>query len=304
MSKAWWAIIPLVIGLVGCGPAGYTRIDPGGDFVYANPAWSPGSTQIAYTRCALYDKEKGYNPTTCELFTMSIATRETKQLTNNELNDSQPGWSRDGQQIVYRRETTAGSSLRVINADGSDDVEIFACPRACSTPAWSPQADEIAFQMIEAVTGYDAPSNIYLIRSDGGELRQLTQDAEPVWRPRWSPDGKQIVLRRAADQPIRTIEVVTGRETTYPISTARGPDEPIFTPDGSDIVFTAYGAAQGQRLFRLDRATGTIGLLLAAADDYPPDMKEPDWSPDGKQIVFSAFYEKLYLADWEQTRAR
>jgi Tol biopolymer transport system component len=47
---------------------------------------------------------------------------------------------------------------------------------------------------------------------------------------------------------------------------------------------------------------GSIGLLLNAADDYPADMKEPDWSPDGKQIVFSSFYEKLYTADWDKTR--
>jgi TolB protein len=304
MSKAWWLIIVAVGGLAGCGPEGYTRIDPGGEYVYSNPAWSPDSQQIAYTRCEIYDQEKGRKTPSCELFIMTVATRETKQLTYNDLYDGQPGWSPDGKQIVYRREEGDSSSLRVIDVDGSRDAEVFACPRQCNSPAWSPTGDQIVFQMNEsasATSAGDTPSNLYLIRLDGGDLRQLTQGAQAVWRPRWSPDGKQIVFRRAVDQPIRVIEVATGQETTCATNEARGPDEPIFTPDGSGIVFSAYGTAQGRRLFRLDRADGSIGLLLNAANDYPPEMKEPDWSPDGKQIVFSAFYEKLYLADVEQT---
>jgi Tol biopolymer transport system component len=276
--------------------------------VYSNTAWSPDSQQIAYTRCEIYDKEKGRKTPSCELFLMTVATRETRQLTSNDLYDGQPSWSPDGTQIVYRREEASSDSLRVIDVDGSSDIEILVCPRPCHMPAWSPQDDVIAFQMIEstaAPSASAAPSNLYLIRSDGGDLQQLTRGTQPVWRPRWSPDGQQIVFHRAADPPIRTIDVTTQQETIHGTDGIRGPDEPIFTPDGTGIVFSAYDdTASGPRLFRRDRATGAIGLLLNAADDYPPEMKEPAWSPDGKQIVFSAFYEKLYLADWEQTRMK
>ncbi len=304
MRKRWWLIVVALSVLAGCAPEGYARIDPGGEYVYANPVWSPDSRQIAYTRCEIYDKEKGRKGPSCELFIMTAATRETKPLTHNNVNDGQPAWSADGRQLVYRREETDGSSLHVIDVDGSNDVEIFTCQRRCNTPSWSPTNEAIAFQMVTSSTvetASTAPSNLYLIRSDGGDLRQLTQGTQPVWRPRWSPDGKQIVFRRAADQPIRVIDVTTGQETAYAVQDVRGPDEPIFTPDGASIVFSAYGSAQGQRLYRLDRADGSIGLLLNAADDYPPDMKEPDWSLDGKTIVFSAFYEKLYTADVEHT---
>src|SRR5512143_1439113 len=116
MSKRWWLFVVLLMALAGCGPEGYARIDPAGEYVYSNPAWSPDSQQIAYTRCAIYDKEKGRNATSCEVFVMTVATREARQLTHNEVYDGQPSWSPDGQQIVYRREDTRGSSLRVIDA--------------------------------------------------------------------------------------------------------------------------------------------------------------------------------------------
>jgi Tol biopolymer transport system component len=302
-QHAWAVFLFMFCLLAGCGPEGYTRIDPGGEYVYANPVWSPDSRQIAYTRCEIYDTEKGRKGPSCELFIMNAATRDAKQLTYNDFNDGQPAWSADGWQIVYRREQTDGSSLRVIEADGSNDIEIFACPRRCSTPAWSPTNDVIAFQMVTSSTvetASTAPSNLYLIRSDGGDLRQLTQGTQPVWRPRWSPDGKQIVFRRAADQPIRVIDVTTSQETAYAVQDVRGPDEPIFTPDGANIVFSAYGSAKGKRLYRLNRADGSIGLLLNAVDDYPPDMKSLIVIRRQDDRV-SAFYEKLYTADVEHT---
>ena len=49
------AALLVLLCLSGCGPEGYARIDPGGEYVYSNPAWSPDSQQIAYTRCAIYD---------------------------------------------------------------------------------------------------------------------------------------------------------------------------------------------------------------------------------------------------------
>ena len=66
----------LMLLMAAAGRRGYARIDPGGDYVYTNPAWSPDSKRLAYTRCEIYDKEKGRKAPGCELFIMTVATRK------------------------------------------------------------------------------------------------------------------------------------------------------------------------------------------------------------------------------------
>lgn len=312
MSKARWSVltIGIVLLLSSCGPAGYARIDPGGAYVYSNPVWSPDSKQIAYTRCALYDKTKGEKASTCELFVMDAATRAVRQLTDNAVYDGQPTWSPTGTQIAYRREEVAAgepnrvtTSLRVIDGDGTHEREVYPCPVACNTPAWSPVEDRLAFQMAVS-PAVEAASAVFTVRLNGSDLQQLTDGAAAVWKPRWSPDGRQIVFRQASDPALWLIDVDRRQMTALTVKEARGPDEPIFSPDGTGVAFSAYDNAKGKRLFWLNFTEGVVKPLLQADADYPPDMQEPDWSPDGKAIVFSAFYEKLYLADVEQTHIR
>jgi hypothetical protein len=81
-----------------------------------------------------------------------------------------------------------------------------------------------------------------------------------AWRSRWSAAGTPIVFRRSADQPLRVIDVASGQETALDLKDTRGAAEPIFTPDRSGVVFSAYGAAQGKRLYRLNLSDGSIGL--------------------------------------------
>ena len=306
MRKAWWWAIVIGLVLASCGTAGYTRLDPGGDYTYSNPVWSPDSKQIAYTRCEIYDQTKGKKLPSCELLVMDVAARQAKQLTRNEVYDGQPTWSPDGTQLAYRREEAASSvidSLRVIDIAGTHDREIYVCPTPCNTPAWSPHGARLAFQMVTS-SAADSASAVFLIRADGGDVQQLTTADRVVWKPSWSLDGAQIVFHQDGDQPLGLVDVATGQNTTLSVKEARGPDEPIFARDGSGLVFSGYGEAAGKRLFLLRFGEDVAHPLLLTEADYPPDMQEPDWSPDGKFIVFSAYHEKLYLADVEQTRQK
>lgn len=60
-------------------------------------------------------------------------------------------------------------------------------------PDWSPDGEWIVFV---SHVGEDFHSALFIARSDGSQVRQLTDFPEGSYQPRWSPDGESIVFRR------------------------------------------------------------------------------------------------------------
>ncbi|MEO2002728.1 MAG: hypothetical protein ABGY41_01350, partial [Candidatus Poribacteria bacterium] len=67
-------------------------------------------------------------------------------------------------------------------------------------PAYSPDGSTIAF-----TSDRNGRDEIYTIRTDGSRLRRLTDTGDDQ-RPRWSPDGQQIVFYRGVGK--REIHVI------------------------------------------------------------------------------------------------
>jgi len=114
-------------------------------------------------------------------------------------------WSPDGGKLAFSVYVFgAGFAIGVGDADGSHRIQLTDPHhlRNALSPAWSPDGRQIAF-------GADAGSNnrqqIFVMRADGSDIRQLTTD--PNWecgQPTWSPDGTEIAFScrpKAADCP-------------------------------------------------------------------------------------------------------
>lgn len=118
------------------------------------------------------------------------------QLTDS--NESAPAWSPDGKRMAVRRsrfadrgDGTSGSNtdVVVINADGTNPVQIFTSIIACAQYLeWSPDGSQIAFD------GCDYTWSIQLINPDGSGLTQLLIRENNNEHPTWSPDGKRIAF--------------------------------------------------------------------------------------------------------------
>ena len=78
------------------------------------------------------------------------------------------------------------------------------------TPSWSPDGTVIVFRGDSAFGASDAPGQLFLIRPNGSNLRQLTfaTNANSYW-PSWSPDGKRIVFTRYVyDSPAQQLYTI------------------------------------------------------------------------------------------------
>src|SRR6185503_7984106 len=116
--------------------------------------------------------------------------------------------------------------------------------RRVSDPQLSPDGKWIAYTIADTDKAANSrTSQIYLISTEGGEPRKLTNEKMSSHSPRWSPDGKSLAFISARDgEPqIWSIELTeTGPGALKKLSgLSTGADGPLWSPDGKWLAFTS-----------------------------------------------------------------
>jgi Tol biopolymer transport system component len=147
------------------------------------------------------------------------------------------------------------------------------------SPCFSRDGSWIAFDAYKE--GYkNSPSECWIARKDGRDLRRLAFGATP----RWSPGGQRLLfMRTEVNDPKRRPGIyVIDRDGTGErrIGDGRWPD---WSPDGKRIAFSvggrpAHGPREGATIC-VANADGTVRREVTEGDC-------PSWSPDGKKIAY------------------
>ena len=145
----------------------------------------------------------------------------------------------------------------------------------------------IAFQ-----ADVDDGAQIFTIRHNGKELRQITHVDGVAALPDWSPDGRQIVF--TLDECAVAVMDADG-SNLHAIATEAGAclNDGNYTPDGARVVYTR---------FDFDREVEEIWSMRADGSDrrFITDAGGPDAnvSPDGRKISFKGPPDgALFVAD-------
>ena len=191
--------------------------------------------------------------------------------------------SRDGKTIVFE---LLGDIYTVPVTGG--DATLLAGGRAWDRqPRFSPDGQWIAY-----ASDKDGTSNLWIMRADGSDAKQLTKEAfSVVSQPVWAPDGRYILVRKQVDNLMTFYSTElwlvhrdggSGMKLTESTKYAN-PTDASFTPDGRFIYFASWAAgpySQGPTIVRLDRQTGEF------ADAPMRPGVGPLVSPDGKTVAY------------------
>lgn len=150
-----------------------------------------------------------------------------------------------------------------------------------STPSFSPvNPDIIAFSSTR-----DGNSEIYTCRTDGKNLRRLTNHYRIDSSPSWSPDGKQIAfISDRSGQPMIYIMNSDGSNVHRLTSSINAyEDSPCWSPRGDRIAFVILFDRSFDIATASPSGDDTVILTSGAGSN-----ENPRWSPDGLKIVFSS----------------
>lgn len=212
-----------------------------------------------------------------QIWFISSADGEARVLTY-DLNDySYIGVTTNGKQIVSVQESRTSSIwLGTIGQNANDFKEVISETGTLDTIALTAN-DNIIFR-----SNTDGKPNLWTIRTDGSERKQLTVDAEVDGRGLCvAPDAKQIVFpsRKAGKVNLWSVDVNGGdaRQLTF----GDGEFFPTCLPDNREVIYqkgSGYGIKSTLWKISLDG-----GDPIQLTDYY---AIRPALSFDGKHIAF------------------
>ena len=177
---------PAHVAVAAADGSGMRIVTPGpGNFAF--PSWSPDGKRLV-ARAAV-GITKG-------LITIDVETGARTQLTSGPFVDNFPAWSPTRDLILFTSDRDGDWELYTIRSDGSGLTRLTHSPGNDAHATWSFDGEWIAFasarggfkdEMPVGEGGGQGAGDIFVMRYDGSDVRQLTDDAFEEATPAFAP---------------------------------------------------------------------------------------------------------------------
>lgn len=141
-----------------------------------DPTWSPDGKFILFAS----DRDGA-----AQLFTVSLRGNAINRISNLPAIRGRSDWSPDGQFIVTYSGEPWNRELYIMSADGSNARQLTPTGGNSQGPSISPDGNWVVFTAYFDKYGDDHGCEIYIIRTNGTDLRRLTNNSYCDYQPRW-----------------------------------------------------------------------------------------------------------------------
>ena len=218
--------------------------------------FSPDGTGLLWTSTRdLTDLPKGAwsdpnnYPKGSEIYTSDLNGGNVKRLTNNKVYDAETAYSPDGKWILFGRDIDGKMDLWVMKSDGTGERQItfteefqeggaqfLPDSNTILTRAWK-RADQ-------GQSGRGMPMQVFTVKRDTGEIKQITSEPGTNWAPFPAPDGKHFAYVKVLNEGPRPnweifmMNFETGKQTRL-TNNPSFDGFPAFSPDGKMLTFSS-----------------------------------------------------------------
>jgi hypothetical protein len=138
----------------------------------------------------------------------------------------------------------------------------------------------------------DLLGSIWILPANGGQAELATDGLLPASRPRWSPDGQQILYQTASADGISLWILDVATKTSSRISAPELHNQfASWHPDSSRVIYSSGRNNEGFDIWETDLPTG----LSWRISNHPGDELEPTWSDSGRNLAYIKKQDGQYV---------
>jgi len=258
------------------------------------------SRGIASTRIA-YSSRRGNAK---EIYTVDYDGYNAQPFTHNGSNNLFPNWSSDNSKLAFVSYRTGKPEINIYSYIDGSRLTFPMFNSLASTPAISPDARQIAFDL--RTTRPAGDTDIFISNLDGSNRRNITNHPALDTSPTWSPSGKQIAFSSSREGRGGQIFVcdTDGSNTRRIVKEGGDAASPAWSPDGRWLAFQwKPHLSVNYDIFIAEVGSGSMRQITSGAGSN----ESPSWAPDGRHIAFQSNRggtTQIYIMLLGESRAR